>query len=272
MTLAKAACPRVGQLCRWCVSWGWEWSSPACLETSSSQSSRAQPSCLGGTWFRLGLNKSFQMLEHLGGGQLVQETVLTSTASFLFSSLGGRKFLLVQNPESWRAAVERGSGVGLVSCLGPASGPGAGARIPFTLPQTTQTAEIKDGVSERRKGGGPPGREGRCRALSRHCERPSTRGPSTVTRHAGGLPRRGAFAGLLRDLAGWLQNQGQGPGSSPAPSVCCLLSSRLLSHPSPWSAPCPRLALLWLLPSWPLGPCLPRLPGWVEPADGWSRL
>lgn len=104
--------------------------------------------------------------------------------------------------------------------------------------------------------------------MSRRCERPSTRGPSTVTRHAGGLPRRGALAGLLRGLAGWLQNQGQGPRSSPAPSVCCLLSSGLLSLPSPWSPPCPRLALLWLLPYWPLCPCLPRLPGWVEPADG----
>lgn len=61
--------------------------------------------------------KSFQMLEHLGGGQLVQESVLTSTASFLFSSLGGRKFLLVQNPDSWCAGVERRSRAGLVSRL-----------------------------------------------------------------------------------------------------------------------------------------------------------
>ena len=60
--------------------------------------------------------KSFQMLEHLGGGQLVQETMLTSTASFLFSSLGGRKFLLVQNPDSWCAGVERGSRAGVAGC------------------------------------------------------------------------------------------------------------------------------------------------------------
>lgn len=60
--------------------------------------------------------KSFQMLEHLGGGQLVQESMLTSTASFLFS-LGGRKFLLVQNPDSSCAGVERGSRAGLVSRL-----------------------------------------------------------------------------------------------------------------------------------------------------------
>ena len=128
------------------------------------------------------------------------------------------------------------------------------------------------GFLKGRRVGDPREGKGVAEPLAGAASIPAPMGPAWWLATLGSPPDRGALAGLLRDLAGWLQNQGQGPGSSPAPSICCLLSSRLLSRPSPWSPPCPRLALLWLLPSWPLCPCLPRLPGWVEPADDWSGL